>query len=107
VGATATQIAEGGHLDRDAQTGCRATGPRRENLIWQQPPVPGGYQIRVNLFEACGASSARFAVTLYTSQPDEAGASQLVRGPRTAGTLLAISANGGRTPGLYVGAIDL
>jgi hypothetical protein len=107
MGAPAAEIAAGGALDGDAQIGCRAVGPRRENLVWQQPPASGSYQIRVNLYDACGAQSAHFAVTLYTSEPDDMGTSRLVRRQRIAGSLLALQANGGAAPGLYIGDIGL
>jgi hypothetical protein len=106
-GATAAQIAAGGVLDRDAQAECRATGPRRENLIFQKPPAPGSYQVRVNLFQACGAAVANFKVTLYRSEVVDGAPTPLVAGPQIVGTLIAGQANGGAASGLYVGAFDL
>ena len=107
AGASAADIAAAGRLDIDAQSGCRGVGPRRENLIWQKPPAPGGYQVRVNLFDACGAASARFKVTVYTSQPVDGGAGPLVAGQQTIGILLGSQANGGAAAGLYIGDVGL
>jgi hypothetical protein len=106
AGSTAADRATAGILDTDAQSGCRAVGPRRENLIWQKPPAPGDYLIRVNLFDACGAASARFNVTVYTSSPDaDGGVGPLVAGQRTTGIVLGSQANGGTVPGLKLRSV--
>ena len=105
-GAGAAGVAAAGVLDVDAQAGCRTVGARRENLIWQKPPAPGSYQIRVNLFDACGAANAHFTVTLYTaSAGEDGGVGPLVAGQHTTGWLLASQANGGAASGLYIGDI--
>jgi hypothetical protein len=106
-GASAAAVADGGVLDNDAQGGCRPQGPQRENLIFQSPPPSGPYQIRVNLFDACGATSAAFDVTLYTSKPTGEKTSQLVERDRKSGILLGRQANGGAGVGLYLGDFGL
>jgi len=106
TGTTPAQLATVGVLDNDAQGGCRGVGPRRENLIWQKAPPAGDYLIRVNLFDACGAASARFNVTVYTASVDaDGGAGPLVAGQRTTGFVLGTQANGGAVPGLYLGSV--
>jgi hypothetical protein len=106
-GASAAVVADGGVLDNDAQGGCRPQGTQRENFIFQSPPPPGAYQVRVNLFDACGAASAPFEVALYTSEPTGEKASRLVERERKYGQLLARQANGGAAPGLYIGDFGL
>jgi hypothetical protein len=106
-GAGAPAVADGGVLDNDAQGGCRPQGAQRENLIFQSPPPRGAYQIRVNLFDACGAAHAPFQVQLYTREATGEKTSRLVeRGSKT-GSLLARQANGGSAPGLYIGDFGL
>ncbi len=105
-GATAAAIAAGGTFDGDAQAGCRALGRRRETLLWKQPPASGTYLLRVNMFDACGASSARFEVGVYTPEPTGDTTSALVARQQLHGLLLAQQANGGAGPGLYLGAQD-
>jgi hypothetical protein len=106
-GASAATVADGGVLDNDAQGGCRPQGAQRENLIFQSAPPVGAYQIRVNLFDACGAANAAFDVTLYTSEPTGEKTSRLVERERKNGLLLARQANGGAAPGLYLGDFGL
>jgi hypothetical protein len=106
-GATSAQIAAGGAFDGDAQAGCRAQGRRRENLIWkQQAPASGTYLLRVNMFDACGATAAHFTLGVYTPEPTGDATSALVVRQELTGLLLGQQANGGAAPGLYVGAHD-
>jgi hypothetical protein len=90
----------------DAGANCSAAGARRESLVWQKPPAPGTYLLRVNLFAACGAAAAHFVLTVATAAPTGADTSALVEGQRLVGELLASQANGGAGPGLYVGAVN-
>lgn len=106
-GASVAAVADGGVLDNDAQGGCRPQGPQRENLVWQTAPPAGPYQLRVNLFDACGAASAAFQVTLYTAEPTGPDTSQLVERDRKGGILLSRQANAGTGVGLYLGTFDL
>jgi hypothetical protein len=98
---------EAGVLDLDAQAGCAARGPRRENLIWQRPPAPGTYLLYANLFDACGTGASHFALTVHTPESTGEKTSRLVERQRHAGVLLGAQANGGAGPGLYLGAINL
>lgn len=106
-GATAAAVADGGVLDNDSQGGCRPQGAQRENLIFQSPPPAGAYQIRVNLFDACGAANAPFQVELYTREATGEKTSRLVARDSKTGLLLARQANGGAAPGLYLGDFGL
>lgn len=84
-----------GSLDRDSNAGCVSDGFRAENVVWDAEagaPEAGRYQVRVDMFSACGVPSADFTFTLYVD-----GVSTLHR----VGRLLDINADGGG-PGLFV-----
>ena len=72
---------------------------RRENLIWQKPPAPGSYLIRVNMFDACGAANARFTVTLYTASAAD-GRRRRRRSSRGSNDRLVARAAGQRRRGI-------
>lgn len=52
----------GGILDFDSNAGCVIDGRRQENVVWQQPPPPGTYQVKVQAASLCGAAAARWMV---------------------------------------------
>jgi hypothetical protein len=97
-----------GVLDHDANAGCVASGPSREDVAWKTKPAPGHYYVYVNLFDACGTPSADFRLGLYQEAPGDA--------PKTfkvvpfdspgyfpkVGSLLAVQANGSSALGSYV-----
>jgi hypothetical protein len=97
-----------GQLDRDSQAACVRDGFRREDVVWnshepQGPkyglPLAGTYDIRVDMFDACGQGYANFKVTLFVE-----GVESFAR----TGRLLAIDADrGGPGSGLFVGQIQL
>jgi len=93
----------GAQLERDANAGCRASGAPRENVVWQEAPTPGRYQVYVNLHDACGADAASFELTRHErAAGDGEGEYRQVETSRTAGTLPSLSANGGARRGLWV-----
>lgn len=96
-----------GVLDRDANGGCVLDGVRREHVVWQSSPTPGTYYVRANLFDACGEGSVRFVVSLLLPEdrPDGQGRT-LVEKLRIPGQLVALDANGGGGPGLFVTQFD-
>jgi hypothetical protein len=106
TGARPEETAAPGILDIDAQPQCRPAGRRRENLVWQKPPLSGTYLLYVNLFDACGEPASTFEVTLNTPEPGTGGTSRLVERQRIVGRLPAVAANGGAALGLYVGAVS-
>lgn len=55
----------GAQLERDANAGCRPSGAPRENVVWQEAPAPGRYQVYVNLHDACGQTAASFQVSTH------------------------------------------
>lgn len=92
-----------GVIDRDSNGGCVLDATRRENLVWATTPRAGTYQVRARLFDACGRDSVRFVASLLLPAPRADGAGkELVEQERLAGELLAIDAQGGTGPGLFV-----
>lgn len=84
-----------GVIDRDANAGCGQNGYRSESLIFVDPPAPGLYQIRVDMFDACGAAAASFVISAR-----QAGKTVFA----TKGRLLDLDADGGGPgSGLFVG----
>jgi hypothetical protein len=52
----------GGILDFDSNAGCVIDGRRGENVVWQSPPPPGSYLVRVDTASLCGTPAARWNV---------------------------------------------
>lgn len=92
----------GGQLERDANSGCIASGAARENVVFQDSPPPGVYQVFVNLHDPCGDPSATFELATYEREELEAGNYRQVETFRTAGVAVSLQANGGRERGLLV-----
>lgn len=59
---TAEQLAAAGRLDRDSNGQCLIDGIRRESVIWPEAPPAGTYIVRVDTFDMCAESSARWRV---------------------------------------------
>ncbi|MES1177511.1 MAG: hypothetical protein ABUL62_24525 [Myxococcales bacterium] len=92
-----------GIFDTDAGRNCVVSGHRRENLVWQDPPLAGTYLVYVSLYDACGQSAVRF--DLSVNRPGPAGKDGIRRLQSTydqAGELLASDADAGTKLGLYV-----
>lgn len=51
-------------LDRDSNANCVEDGYREEDAVFADAPAPGIYVLRVDMFSACGAPAANFAVTV-------------------------------------------
>jgi hypothetical protein len=103
-------------FDTDSLQNCVAGGGvNREDLVFQDPPAPGNYGLRVDPFASCGQPAAHFTVTVYVSEPAALCATcrsspststcahcQLAPVFTTSGELLASQATGGASPGLFV-----
>lgn len=94
---------------------CVVGGLPQEDLVFQDPPPEGTYQIRVDPFASCGAPAVHFTVSVYVSSPADVCAAcratpsassctscQLVQVFSQTGELLALQATGGASPGLFV-----
>ena len=92
-----------GAFDHDANANCAGDALHAEHLVWQSKPQLGQYLVYVNMFASCGASAARFDVSLNleASSPD-GGTHKLVDELDVPGELLGTAANGGTSDGLYV-----
>ncbi len=53
---------QGGMLDFDSNAACVIDGRREENIVWQSPPPPGPYLVRVDAASLCGVAAARWTV---------------------------------------------
>ncbi len=92
-----------GVFDTDAERNCVHTGYRRENLVWQQAPLPGTYLVYVSLFDACGQAAVRFNLSLNRPGPADAnGTHQLESTYSQAGEMQAVDADAGTKLGLFV-----
>jgi hypothetical protein len=65
----------GGILDFDSNAGCMIDGRRQEAVVWQAPPPPGTYIVRVDAASLCGTPAARWTIT-STLNDISAGASE-------------------------------
>jgi hypothetical protein len=90
-----------GVLNRDSDANCLPDHLNREDVVWKGTPAAGLYLAYADLFSACGQSSVRFTLSLYVAEPSDGGMS-LVLKQQQSGELLAVDANGGASPGLYV-----
>lgn len=85
-------------IDRDSLGQCIPDGWRQEDLVFQNYPATGNYDIYANPFDACGQESVRFVLTIY-----EAGSDGNLHATYTqGGELLANSVNGGAASGLFI-----
>ncbi|UJR81751.1 hypothetical protein [Sandaracinus amylolyticus] len=97
-----------GRLDGDSLAACEPDGRNSESLTFQEPPGGGGtYLVYVNLFDACGHPSVRFAVTTYAREQTGEGQFRLVQTGQTTGALMSMAANGGAGSPLYVTAVEI
>ncbi len=56
---------DGGVLDFDSNEGCVLDGRRAENVVWNDPPPPGHYVVRVDTFSLCGEPAARWKLQAF------------------------------------------
>jgi len=92
-----------GIFDTDAGRNCVPTGHRRENLAWQDAPLPGTYFVYVSLYDACGQAAVRFDLSLNRPGPEaDGGVHALQQTYSQDGELLASDADAGARLGLFV-----
>jgi len=82
-----------GVLDRDSNASCVPDGKRQEDVVWSDVPTPGLYQVKVDMFSACGEAATHFVFKLYVSNE------LTINLP---GRLLSIDADNGVGPGLAI-----
>lgn len=87
-----------GQVDRDSMANCANDGWRQEDLIFQDAPPAGLYQIYAAPFASCGQAAVRFTLNIYEPGSDGNLHSTFSR----SGELLANDVTGGVTTGLFV-----
>ena len=105
TGSSGSGTGSNGVLDRDSNRNCVIDNIDREDIVWQSKPATGTYAVWVDLYSACGQPSVTFTVSLWLAEPQPDGTQRLVQQqpPLANGLLTADQANGGSSPGLYVG----
>lgn len=63
--------ASGGELDLDSNAGCGSDQPRNENTVWPVGGAPTGtYVVRLDYWDACGATQTDYVVTVWVKGRD-------------------------------------
>jgi hypothetical protein len=92
-----------GRFLRDSNAGCDVDGRNEEVLVWNEAPADvGAFLVGVDLFAACGTPGAHFEVTVLRREDRDDGTSALAVTQQIDGQLLALQADEGRRPPLYV-----
>lgn len=95
-----------GKLSRDSNRDCAIDGVRVESLVFSGEPPPGEYYLFASLHSACGEASVNFEARAYQRVTD--GGEEPVKSVELGhGQLLALHADGGESPGTYIGSITL
>lgn len=96
-----------GYLDLDSNHGCARDGRQLENVVFQERPPPGSYLIYVDLHDACGEPSVRYAVSRWSRTVLDAQAATftVAESERKSGTLQAVQVNRGAGFGTFVAEI--
>jgi hypothetical protein len=107
--SSASASTGGAVLDRESNRNCVIDNIDRDDLVWQDTPETGTYQVWVDLFRACGQPAATFTVSLWLAATRSDGTQGLVEQspPLASGELLATQANGGSSSGLFIGSFVL
>jgi hypothetical protein len=85
-------------VDRDSLGHCVPDGMRQEDLVFQNYPATGAYDIYADPFDACGQPAVRFVLTIY-----EAGSDGELHATFTQnGELLSNDVTGGGSSGLFI-----
>jgi len=109
VGSMVVSSASGALLDHESNRNCLIDNIDRDDLVWQETPETGTYQVWVDLFRACGQPAATFTVSLWLAELQADGTQRLIEQtpPLANGELTAAQANGGTSSGLFVGSFVL
>jgi len=83
-----------GVIDRDSMGQCVVDGWRQEDLVFQDYPATGAYDIYADPFASCGQAAVRFTLTIYEPGSDGKLHATFTR----SGELLASQTTGGATP---------
>lgn len=89
-------------LDHDSFSGCVGDSLRQEDVVFQKAGT-GNFDVYANLFDACGKSAVTFVLSVWQVQPD--GSLVENQESRRKGRLIALDANGGSGPGLFLTSV--
>jgi hypothetical protein len=82
-------------IDRDSIAWCVTDAWREEDLVFPTLPAAGSvFQIRANLFSACGLPSVTFTLTTYQATGTPGVNNHLVQTSQKSGVLTSIDADG-------------
>jgi hypothetical protein len=96
-----------GYIDQDSNGDCVLDNQRHEEIVWQEAPAGGTFDLEANLFSACDAASATFKMTTYRQQVGADGKTwSLAITGSASGEMIPLQANGGAGPALYVSSIS-
>lgn len=85
-------------IDRDSLGHCVPDGLRQEDLVFQDYPATGPYDVYADPFDACGQPAVRFVLTIYEAGDDGNLHATYSQG----GELLSNGVTGGGSSGLFI-----
>jgi hypothetical protein len=85
-------------IDRDSIGRCVVDGYHEEDLVFQDYPATGAYDIYADPFDACGQAAVRFQMTIWEPGSDGNLHATFTQG----GELLSSSVTGGASTGLFI-----
>jgi hypothetical protein len=85
-------------IDRDSIGRCVVDGYHEEDLVFQDYPATGAYDIYADPFDACGQAAVRFEMTIWEPGSDGNLHATFTQG----GELLSNSVTGGASTGLFI-----
>lgn len=85
-------------IDRDSLRACVPDGWRQEDLVFQDYPATGPYDLYADPFASCGQAAVHFVLTIYEAQSDGSLQATYSQG----GELLSNNTTGGASTGLFI-----
>ena len=90
-------------LQRDGGLACSTSGGLREDLVFNQAPAAGRYQVFANLYDSCGANSVRFQLSFWSALAgDTPGTFTQQKSFELSGITLGVQASQGSTHGQFL-----
>jgi hypothetical protein len=87
---------------RNALANCVSDGFLREDVVFQEDPSEGSWDVFVNLFDSCGQPAVTYVVEIYHRVDHDDGTYSLELADEYSGQLLDLHANGGTELGTYL-----
>ena len=89
-------------FSRNALANCVSDGFLREDVVFQEDPSEGSWDVFVNLFDSCGQPAVTYVVEIYHRVDHGDGTYSLELTDEYSGQLLDLHANGGTELGTYL-----